>query len=555
MWDLSCPDWEARIVAGRSLMPTLPLFRAEADLAVAFFDAIRLPDVPGTPLLRDAAGEWFREIVANLFGSRDPETNTRHIREVFNLVGKGNSKTTNGAALMMTALLMNTRPRAEYLLIGPTQAIADLAYRQAAGMVELDRELKKRFRIREHLKEIVDRVSGATLKVKTFDLNILTGPRPVGVLLDELHLLGKHHATGKVLRQIRGGLEKSTEGFLVMITTQSDEPPAGAFREELNMARAVRDGRYEGRMLPVLYELPDAIARDRTLWEQPTNWPMVMPNLGRSLRLDSLIHDWEQERVKGDAAIQIWASQHLNIEIGIGLKTDRWAGADYWQQSADPALSLDQLLERSEVVCCGVDGGGLDDLLALAVLGREHDTRRWLLWSHAWAHPSVFERRKGEAALLQDFVRQGDLTVVKGLPDDIGDLADIVQQVDRSGLLHAVGLDPFGVGGIVDALADRGIKGDDRVIGISQGWKISGAIKTAERKLSDGTLLHAGQPIVAWAVGNARVEPKGNAVTITKQVAGAGKIDPLMALFDAVALMATNPEAASSVIEQGYVLL
>lgn len=47
---------------------------------------------------------------------------------------------------------------------------------------------------------------------------------------------------------------------------------------------------------------------------------------------------------------------------------------------------------------------------------------------------------------------------------------------------------------------------------------------------------------MAWSVGNARVEPKGNAITITKQASGSAKIDPLMATFNAVALMTTNPQ-------------
>jgi hypothetical protein len=97
-----------------------------------------------------------------------------------------------------------------------------------------------------------------------------------------------------------------------------------------------------------------------------------------------------------------------------------------------------------------------------------------------------------------------------------------------------VALDPYGVGAIVDALAEVGISGQDQIVGISQGWKLTGAIKTAERKLADGSLRHGGHRLMSWAVGNARVEPKGNAIIITKQASGPAKIDPLMAAFNAI---------------------
>jgi phage terminase large subunit-like protein len=98
----------------------------------------------------------------------------------------------------------------------------------------------------------------------------------------------------------------------------------------------------------------------------------------------------------------------------------------------------------------------------------------------------------------------------------------------------------------VDALDEVGISGQDRIVGISQGWKLTGAIKTAERKLADGALRHGGQRLMSWCVSNARVEPKGNAIAITKQASGSAKIDPLMAMFNAVALMSANPQSAPS---------
>jgi phage terminase large subunit-like protein len=62
-WSLAVPDWQDRIRNGRSLVPDLPLDKIAAQRAVDVFDRLRLPDVTGKPLLKDAAGDWFRDIV------------------------------------------------------------------------------------------------------------------------------------------------------------------------------------------------------------------------------------------------------------------------------------------------------------------------------------------------------------------------------------------------------------------------------------------------------------------------------------------------------------
>jgi hypothetical protein len=241
MWDLSCVDWADRLRDGRSLVPDLPLIEEEASMGLQFYDELRLPDVPGNPKLRTASGQWFRDIVRASFGSWDPVNQVRHIRDIIAMAPKGSSKTSYSAGLMLSVMLMNRRPRAEALFVGPTQAISDRAYDQAAGMIEEDRDLQKRFATHDHVKTIECRVTRSEMKVKTFDLRILTGAILIFVLLDELHLLGKSPHTTKVLRQIRGGLDKTPEGQLLITTTQSDDIPAGAFKQRA--ARGAPDPR------------------------------------------------------------------------------------------------------------------------------------------------------------------------------------------------------------------------------------------------------------------------------------------------------------------------
>jgi phage terminase large subunit-like protein len=548
-WDFSCPDWEERLADGRSLVPDLPLDHAEAERAVGIFNNLRLPDVPGQPSMAEGAGEWFQDIIRALFGSLQPD-GTRMVREVFTLVPKKNSKTTGGAGIMLTALLMNQRPRGEFLLVGPTHDTAERAFEQAAGMIDADPEgyLPKRFHVQSHVKRITDRRNGAFLQVKTFDMRIMTGSKPVGVLLDEEHVISGYSYATRVMQQIRGGMVANPESFLVVITTQSDHPPVGCFKSDLTHARGIRDGkRPGGRKLPILYEFPRRMLEDPAApWRDPSAWPMVLPNAGLSITVERLVEEYKEAVEKGGDEQRIWESQHLNIEIGLGAYADRWGGADYWLGAAEPGLTLEKILARSEVVVVGIDGGGKDDLLGLAVLGRCRETQNWLLWTKAWCHEVALERRKDIAEQLRDFEKAGELVIVReNKRQDLEEVQALLLDLDARGLLPeegAIGVDTLGMPTMEDALREVGLE-TPKVAAVRQGVMLNGVILAMERKLDDGGLVHCGQAVAAWCVGNAKAVLKGSAVTIEKAAAGRAKIDVLVAAFNAYSMMARGPQA------------
>ncbi|WP_202615454.1 hypothetical protein [Rhizobium deserti] len=158
----------------------------------------------------------------------------------------------------------------------------------------------------------------------------------------------------------------------------------------------------------------------------------------------------------------------------------------------------------------------------------------------------MFQRRQEIAPRLRQFEEEGDLVVCKEVDDDVKEIADICERIHASGLLPeraGIGLDSYGIATLLDVLAERGLEGD-LTLAVGQGWKLQSAITTLPRKLKDRTMVHCGQPIMAWAAGNAKTELRGSNYLVTKQAAGASKIDPLMALFNAAMLMFLNPEAS-----------
>lgn len=549
-WSTSCLDWEERIVARRSLVPCEPLFPDEAESALAIFRELVLVDVANRPSLGEACLPWAFDLPRMLFGAYDAQSGRRLIRYFFEFVSKKNSKSTRAAGIMLTALLRNWRDSGEYYILAPTKEVADNSFKPAWDMVKASEELDALLHVRPDHKTITHRNTGASLKVVAADSGTVAGKKTIGLLVDELWLFGEMANADAMLREAAGGLLSRPEGFVIYLSTQSNKAPAGVFKTQLEKFRAIRDGKLvDNASLPLLYEFPQAMLKNES-YRARENWYVTNPNLGRSVDEDTIAQELADATRAGKAALINAEAKFLNVEVGVA--STEWVGGEHWAARADRTLTLDTLIERSEVATIGIDGGGEDDLLGLSVIGRERGTRRWLLWNHAYASRIVLERRKDIAPRLLDFEREGSLTFCK-LPEDLYAMRDVVAKVQAAGLLpakDAVAIDPNCATGIHEQLAEIGISRADRSLRpLLQGSALAPALYGLERKLADNTLSHAGLALMDWVIGNLKIEMKGNAAMVTKETSGRAKIDPFIATQCAVIIMSWNPSAGAYIYE------
>jgi len=560
-WSTALPDWEKRIVAGESLMPCKPLNQDVADIALKIFDSLILVDMIGSPPAGDVTREWAREFIAAIFGAYNTESKERLITEFFLLISKKNTKSTLAAGIMMIALVLNERFSASLAIIAPTKEVANASYGPASDMISADPELAAMFNVSPHTRTITHLGTNATLKVYAAESDTLGGSKFSYVLIDELWLFGKRANAASMLREATGGLASRPEGFVVYLSTMPDEQPAGIFKQKLDYARAVRDGKVvDPQFLGLLYEFPQKYIDDE-LYLNPDNWYITNPNLGASVSVKFLEREFKKAEDEGKEELQDFTAKHLNVQIGISLRANRWAAAEFWEAAKAPKpFTLDELIEASEVITVGIDGGGLDDLLGFAAIGRlptvlreytdnitnqKVQVKPWWVWTRAWCHTIALERRMSIAPTLKGFEKDGDLIIVKNIGDESEQVAQLCKQIHDSGKLDSIGLDPLGIGTLIEELTAVEIP-EDKLIGVSQGFKMAGYIKTSENKIARKHLLHADQDMMAWCVGNSRTVVRGSGTMISKAESGTAKIDPVIGMLNGVALMSLNPEAPNT---------
>ena len=151
---------------------------------------------------------------------------------------------------------------------------------------------------------------------------------------------------------------------------------------------------------------------------------------------------------------------------------------------------------------------------------------------------------------LVQYIAAGELEIFDGGDADIEGFGEVVKTVAaRPGKLVGVGIDSYGASDVAATVGEYGVE----VIAVPQSWKLTPAITFYERRLAAGTFRHSGSSMLAWNVGNAVIERRGNAKSISKAtIVGPGKIDGLAASLTAAAVLLEK--AASPPLDVGAMI-
>jgi phage terminase large subunit-like protein len=354
--------------------------------------------------------------------------------------------------------------------------------------------------------------------IKAADTDVITGSKATFILVDETHVFAKKAKAADVFVEIRGSLAARPTGSCCR-----SRPSRRNRRRRLSPAeltnrarRARRQGHPAAAADPVRAAGQGRrTAEGRQGWQDPALWPLINPNMDRrSIRRSSTRTDQGEARTGAAEAGAAGIAALQRRRSASSFASDRWAGAEFWARSAGSSHQPRRTAARSEVVVVGIDGGGLDDLLGLW-RHRPREERPGSGWSGAM-HGRTRSCSSGameDRLALKDFEAEGTLTIVEKPGDDVTEVCDIVMQCEESGKLaekHAIAVDAAGISDIFNELTseERGIE-PERIVGIDQGWKLNGAIKTAERKVAGGELIHDGSKLMNWCVGNAKAEQRG----------------------------------------------
>ena len=320
----------------------------------------------------------------------------------------------------------------------------------------------------------------------------------VGALIDELHVLGKMPRAAKAMVQLRGGMAPFPETFLATITTQSDEPRSGCSPMTWSGARGARRPP-DSPVLPVLYEFP---------MEEQTSPAKAVARSEKLAAGDAERGPVHRDRAAGGRGRGRGGEGRVLIpHLGLAAPEhpDRHgaARAGMGQRgllggSADVRITLDALLERCEVVDVGIDGGGLDDLLGLYVVGRDAATHDWIGWAKAWAHPVVLERRRTSRRTCATSRNRATWYWSIRSARTWNRSRRWSPRSNRPGCWTRSASTRRDWAASSMRWPTPGARREGRRH--FAGWKLTGAIKTAERRLAEGAMRHADQPLMTWCV-------------------------------------------------------
>lgn len=498
-----------------------------ADYAIDFIQCLRHgDDFYGQPF---TLLPWQREAVGRFYGTLRDHEDYRQYQYLYLETPKKNGKSELAAAMGLLHTFADGAMCGEVYLVAADRDNASIIFNAALSMLDQCPTLKKRAKIKESTREIVDTVSKTRMKVLSAEAYSKHGYKPTCVIFDELHAQ-PNRDLWDIMTFGAGSARK--QPVWIVLTTAGDDPDRNSIGWEIHeKARKILDyraGKTEGNYdnpiwLPYIFGMPDdpEEAAKVDIYDESL-WYRINPSLGVTIPIETLRQEALDAR-QSEAAERLF--RWLRLNQWIAVKTVGWLPLTVYD-AAEEQLPEETL--RGKKCYIGMDLSSTTDLTAITLLfPPQPGLPKWHASFQAWIpEDGMKEREKRDHVPFRLWREQGYIDATPGDCVDYDYIQSCILQAARENQAARLGTDQWNSRMLTQQLSQTQAMEGTEIVEIPQTMAgLSAAMKTIERLLRKREMTHQKNPCARWCFGNVRCAVDGNENIKPMKNKSIGRID------------------------------
>lgn len=459
---------------------------------------------------------WQVLILTTAFGWRRREDGGRRFRRVYIEVARGNGKSCLSSGVALYCLVADNEPGAEVYSFATTRDQAKIVFGDAKRMAETNLPLRKRFGLEVLANALYVPSTGSTFQAKSAEGSTLDGLNTHLAVVDELHA----HKTRAVYDVVETSLGKRRSSLLWCITTAGFDTSGICYEVRTMSTRVLERQAVDETQFAIIYT-----ADEDDDWTSPEALEKANPNWGVSVRPEMILSLLAKAKAL-PSAINNFKTKHLDIWCSA---SNAWMDMGAWGQCEDNTLRLEDF--EGERCIIGLDLGSKNDMTAkVRVFPLESDgPTRYAVFCDFYLPERAVENAVNSQ--YSGWAEEGHLHVTPGAMTDLNVVEEDLREDLSRFNVEAVVYDPWQATQMATTLSEDDAPMVECRMTVQN---MSDPMKSVEALVLDRRLLHDGNPILTWMMGNvvAKLDAKDN--IFPRKERYEQKIDGVIALIMAM---------------------
>lgn len=498
------------------MLPTSHYDKKKADRAVTFIENLchTKGKWAGTPfwLL-----PWQEQLIRDIFGIVKPDGN-RQFRTAFVEICKKVGKSELAAAVALYLLYADNEPSAEVYGAAADRQQASIVFDVAKQMVEMSPALMKRSKLMGATKRIVNYSNAGYYQVLSAEVGGKHGFSVSGLVFDEIHTQPNRQLYDVLTK---GSSDARQNPLHFIITTAGNDRHSIAYELHTKAVDILEGRRVDPTFYPVVYGL-----KDDEDWEDEANWYKVNPSLGYTVDIERL-RDAYREAKQNPADEITFKWLRCNMWVS---STVAWIPDAIYMRGNEP-IDMDALAGRD--CYAGLDLSSTGDITALVLIFPPRDEEeKYVLLPYFWIPEETIPRRvKANSVPYDIWEKQGYIMSTEGNVIHYDFIEKFIMYLSEKYHILEIAVDRWNATQMIQNLEGEGFT----IVPFGQGFcSMSAPTKEFYRLLMEGRIIHGGNPVLRWMVGNVVIDtdPAGN-IKVTK-AKSKEKIDGIVAAIMAL---------------------